>query len=208
MRRFAPPTALAVLAALLLCACGGSRKPAATSTPAKSSKAAIAFSECMRANGVPNFPDPTGNGIGIQVQQNNGQMTVNGVSVNAPAFEKAQQTCQSKLPTPPPLSEAQIASITKGALKMAECMRANGVPNFPDPKVSAGPGGRGVRVQMGASGSNPGFNPQSPAFERAQQKCATATHGKGFAIAVAPGKQKAAASSGSVSPANTVKSGS
>ncbi len=44
-------------------------------------------------------------------------------------------------------------------LAFAECMRANGVPNFPDPE----PGG-GVALPAGT-------NPSSPAFKAAQAKC-------------------------------------
>jgi hypothetical protein len=45
------------------------------------------------------------------------------------------------------------------ALKLAECMRSHGVANFPDPN------GQGV-----IEGS--GIDPNSPAFQRAQQRCA------------------------------------
>ncbi len=48
------------------------------------------------------------------------------------------------------------------ALKFAQCMRAHGLSNFPDP--SAGGGG----IQFQASG---GLNPQSPGFKSAQQAC-------------------------------------
>jgi hypothetical protein len=46
-------------------------------------------------------------------------------------------------------------------LRVSECMRSHGVPNFPDP--SGGGGG------FNLNGS--GINPQSPAFESAQQAC-------------------------------------
>jgi hypothetical protein len=51
---------------------------------------------------------------------------------------------------------------------MATCMRSHGVPNFPDPKVQAGPNG-GVGVQLNASGGGP--NPSSPTFQAAQKIC-------------------------------------
>ena len=51
---------------------------------------------------------------------------------------------------------------------MARCMRANGVPNFPDPIVGTGSGGHGVRLGFRVG---PGVDPQSPAFQSAQQKC-------------------------------------
>jgi hypothetical protein len=124
----------------------------------------------MRANGVPNFPDPGGNGGGIQVQSSaNGSMTVNGVAVSAPAFHNATKKCQSEMPQGRPVSAGQIAKLRAGALKMANCMRSHGVPNFPDPVVRAGPGGRGIEMSVG--GANAGINQQSPAFQKAQQTC-------------------------------------
>jgi len=50
------------------------------------------------------------------------------------------------------------------ALAYSSCMRSHGVPNFPDPQQTAGGG-----IQI--SGSQAGMNPQSPAFESAQQSC-------------------------------------
>jgi hypothetical protein len=59
----------------------------------------------MRANGVPNFPDPPGNGAyGVKsfAQQSNGTtMSINGVSVNAPTFRAAMVECRQYLPQPP-----------------------------------------------------------------------------------------------------------
>lgn len=48
-----------------------------------------------------------------------------------------------------------------GPLPFARCMRANGVPNFPDPK----PGGGGQFAVPA------GTNPAAPAFRAAQAKC-------------------------------------
>ena len=50
-------------------------------------------------------------------------------------------------------------------MKAAACMRANGVPNYPDPKLIDG----SIYRNLNAS---PNINPSSPAFQRAAQKCA------------------------------------
>jgi hypothetical protein len=159
-----------MVVAISLSACGGSSAPAkktASNVGSSRSNSMLAMAKCMRANGVPNFPDPSGSG-GIQVNQSpNGSMTVNGVAVNAPAFQKATSKCQSKLPQGSPTSAAQIAKIRAGALKMANCMRSHGVTNFQDPVVKAGPGGRGIEMSVGS----PGVDQRSPAFEKAQQIC-------------------------------------
>ncbi len=93
----------------------------------------------MRRHGVPDFPDPSSGGrFGIQQSSSGnggGTLSVDGrqLSVSAPAFQTAMQECQKYQPQGPPISGAQLAKLQKGALKMAQCMRTHGVPNFPDP---------------------------------------------------------------------------
>ncbi len=175
MLRYATIPALA--ATLLVAGCGNSKDPSNDPSSASLRSAGLEFAGCMRSHGVPNFPDPgagSGGGLQIQSSQRNGQgqgqgqgqtMTVNGVAVNAPAFQSAMNTCQKYMPKPKPISGG-ITQLKANALKYGECMRSNGVPNFPDPKVQSGPNG-GVGVQIGGSG----IDPQAPAFKAAQRKC-------------------------------------
>jgi hypothetical protein len=125
----------------------------------------------MRRHGVPNFPDPTGNGSGglqIQASQRAGSgpsLRVNGVSVNAPAFQAAMQSCRSYLPNggqPPALSASQRQAM----LAFAHCMRSHGLPGFPDPTFN----GSRVGIRFGPGS---GINPDSPAFKSAQTACAS-----------------------------------
>ncbi len=166
-----PLIASLILPGLLIAACGSSSPGSSTGTTARvTAGSGIAFAACMRANGVPNFPDPTasaGGGIQIQASQRNGSgatMTVNGVPVSAPAFRAAMTKCNSKLPSH--AGQIPIASLRSNALAMAKCMRAHGVPNFPDPQVSASGGGVAVRISAGS-----GVDPSSPAFQKAQTIC-------------------------------------
>jgi hypothetical protein len=156
---------LLTAAAIGLAACGSSSQSASSIKP----NAMVTFAKCMRANGVPSFPDPGSNGNGgLIVQKKIGSgasLTVNGVSVSSPAFQAAMQACHSKLPNgghPPALSAGQRSAM----LKFSQCMRANGVTNFPDPTF--GPGGR-IGLRVGPQG---GLDPNSPAFQRAQATCA------------------------------------
>jgi hypothetical protein len=126
----------------------------------------------MRSHGVPNFPDPGSNargGLLIQASQRAGSgasMTVNGVSVNAPAFQSAMQTCRKDLPNGGTPSPAQTAKMKAAALAMARCMRSHGVPDFPDPVFQTGPnGGFGIRL------GGPRLDKNSPAFQAAQKVC-------------------------------------
>jgi hypothetical protein len=64
-------------------------------------------------------------------------------------------------------SQGASSSHYAAGLRFADCMRSHGVPNFPDP----GPGG-GIQI-------NGGINPQSPAFQSAQQACSKLLPGGG-----------------------------
>ncbi|HEY2161189.1 MAG TPA: hypothetical protein VGH24_07785 [Solirubrobacteraceae bacterium] len=168
---------LILASALLLVACGSSSSNSAAARLGQP----VVFAKCMRAHGVPNFPDPGSNGSGgmvIQARAGTPQnVTVNGVSVNAPAFRSAMQTCRSKLPgggTPPPLSASRKAAI----LKFAQCMRAHGLTNFPDPAFQAD-GRIGLTV-----GAKNGLDPSSPAFQRAQAACGPLQKGGGAQVRV------------------------
>jgi hypothetical protein len=120
---------------------------------------ALAYSQCMRAHGVTDFPDPNAQGM-IQISGG----PTSDLSPNNPTFEKAQNACQSKMPTPSPAQQAQAL---KNALKMAQCMRDHGITDFPDPQ--SGPGGRISLSLHGSPGSD--LNPNDPAFQRAQKVC-------------------------------------
>lgn len=87
---------------------------------------ALAFAKCMRANGVPSFPDPIpGGGLAFRAS---GQVTA------SPAFRRAQAKCQPLI-GPGPLSPgAPPSAKTMNQLRrIASCMREHGVPQFPDP---------------------------------------------------------------------------
>jgi hypothetical protein len=137
-------------AAILLPACGGSH---ATHHPRKSAatSSAIKFARCMRANGVPSFPD---SGATIQPGSSRQTMSINGVSVSSPAFESAQQKCEHYISSPP--SVAQQAKFKQEILKVARCMRAHGIKAFPD---------------SGTFNTSSSLNPDAPAFQAASKDC-------------------------------------
>jgi hypothetical protein len=159
---------LALVAAAGIAACGSNST--ATDSAAKTDQM-VTFAKCMRSHGVPNFPDPGTNGSGgIQIQQSRvagsgSSMTVNGVSVSAPAFQSAMQACRHDLPNgghPPPLTAARKQAM----LKFSQCMREHGLTNFPDPTF--GSSGT-VRLQIARQA---GVDPNSPTFRQAQAACA------------------------------------
>ena len=161
--------ALAALACgLAVAACGGSGatagEPAGTGTNA-SNPQAVAASECMRAHGITNFPDPVKGpgGLGLSVSESPGSptITVGGIPFGGPAFTAAAKTCNfgPGSNARPLLSAAQ----RHGMVENAACMRTHGVPNFPDPTF--GPRG-GVK-----GGASDGINRNAPAFLRANHDC-------------------------------------
>jgi hypothetical protein len=172
MFRRAATISVCLAVSLALAACGSSSP--GTSAAKLKADAFLSFARCMRANGVSSFPDPggaTGGGLRIQAFPSAGaspqSLTVNGTPVNAPAFRSAMSKCQGKLPHFGRPSAQQLARMRKGALAMARCMRAHGIPNFPDPQFRSGPGGRlGIAIGPGS-----GVDPSSPAFQAAARAC-------------------------------------
>jgi hypothetical protein len=122
---------------------------------------AVAYAECMRSHGVPNFPDPKVSTNGNEVKVAIG---VNPSITGNPHFKSAQQACNKLLPGGGP-GEGPTHQITPQEqsryLKAADCVRSHGVPNFPDPTFSGG----GVHIE------HQGLNESSPAFKAAVHAC-------------------------------------
>jgi hypothetical protein len=82
---------------------------------------AVRFAECVRVHGVPHFPDPDTSG------------SFNfGVDVSEQVFASAVNACKALEP-PGALSSKRSYEQQSAALRFAACVRANGVPDFPDP---------------------------------------------------------------------------
>ncbi len=160
----------ALSCALLVAACGSSSNPssAQTGTGSSLSGSLVKFSACMRSNGVPGFPDPSTsqgpNSFGIDGYNFNLPSNLNSQS---PAYEAADKTCRGLIGggSSSPRNPELVAKAKQSALAHAHCMREHGVPNFPDPTVSAN--AEGITVSSGGAG----LNPRSPAFQQAQKAC-------------------------------------
>jgi hypothetical protein len=151
----------AVTCGVAIAACGSSDK---TSTNASRGDPGLRFAQCMRAHGVSNFPDPSPGGD-LEIGSNSG------VNPRSPAFQSAQRSCRSLLPFkggPPAMTAAERAA----ALRFAECMRANGQPDFPDPGSPAAGGSHLVLVLRGmVFAPGRGIDPKSPAFRQSASRC-------------------------------------
>ncbi len=135
-----PQAALALIAMVALISACGSRAPAATGTGGASSndnntaatasaQKAVKFAKCMRSNGVSQFPDLGGSGkLTIDA-------VVNGSSLDpgAPAFKQAISACKALEPAGFMGNGTRSPQQMQAALKFAQCIRENGVKDFPDP---------------------------------------------------------------------------
>ncbi|GAA3628062.1 hypothetical protein GCM10022419_136370 [Nonomuraea rosea] len=146
------------LAALTMAgaACGSDQEPgrtvaslapqagsASAAAPQGGSKAdPVAFAQCVRENGVPDFKDPEPG---------------KGLDLDSPALTKAAEACKEFMPAPPPQNDPGATWSTADKLKYAACMRDNGVPSFPDPDA-----GGGFKLDD---------DPNTPQFKKAEKAC-------------------------------------
>jgi hypothetical protein len=154
--------------AALINACGSSA-PAAPGnggsdggTSTAGHEKAVKFSECMRRNGVSQFPDPGASGrLTIDAVANGSSL-----DTSTPAFERAISTCKNLEPAGF-MGSKRSSQQQQAALKFAQCVRTNGVPDFPDPI----PNGPLVDTNRIPSAANPGG---MSALTAAMQKCGDA----------------------------------
>lgn len=150
--------------AMLVTACHSGGSTAAAGNPSSSGSAAgsgavsqtpsgPAFAQCMRAHGVTDFPDPQG--------PNQNRFLIPAAVQSNPHYQSASAACESLRPRQSAGGGGGGAS-QQQLLAFTQCMRANGVSNFPDP----GPDG--------AINLN-GVDRSSPQFQHAAQTCASRT---------------------------------
>ena len=127
--------AAAITAAAAIAACGGGSSSggiahlSSSSTKAKSAVTStekpnpLAFAQCMRKHGLPDFPDPTSSG---QLQ------LPSGLTTSSPAFQKAAKVCGYLIggeTAPKPITQTPQMQAT--ALKLARCMRGTACRTSP-----------------------------------------------------------------------------
>ena len=152
LRRAWQPTArtaaaiIATAALALPAAC--SDRPSSTGgaggTPSAGASAdspsAVAYSSCMRSHGVPNFPDPP-NGGGVPkgsaqefgVSGSQYQAATDACQPLYPATDGSIQLCEMTGDCP----QAVVQQAVNLMRRYARCLRAHGVPNWPDPTIDS-----------------------------------------------------------------------
>jgi hypothetical protein len=114
----------------------------------------LAFSQCMRDNGIPDFPDPQfsdGGGVSLSIPEGTDRAKV----------DAAHEKCQQYLPNGGEPGRADPEALER-MRKFAECMRDNGFPDFPDPTDE------GLQIN---GDEHPDLNPDNPAFVAAEKTC-------------------------------------
>ena len=133
-RAAGPLAVMLVVTAVSLAACGGSPSNGAasrgsTTTTSSSSAAAqgpaasaLRFANCMRSNGVTNYPDPSSNGR---------PQTNNQIDRNSPTFLRAYKACQKYAPIGeggPPCAHSCPTALCPGVRPMHAQARVPAVP--------------------------------------------------------------------------------
>jgi hypothetical protein len=129
MNRKLWPLAALALVALIGAGCGGSSSSGGDgNASAANQEKAVKFAQCMRENGVSQFPDPDASG-NLTIDA-----VVNGSSIDpdGPTWNHAIDACKDLQP-PGFTGEERSSSQQEAALQFAQCIRENGVPDFPDP---------------------------------------------------------------------------
>ena len=182
-RRASPATARTVAATLaaacvgLLAACGGSipsssgvaTLPSPSAAVSATTQAgttgvpnasdmiarAVAYAQCMRTNGVPDWPDPDPSGAFPK-------SALEHLGVTDAQLQTGEAACAHLLPNggggP---TQQQLQQGTAQALAFARCMRSNGVSGFPDPDHTG-------RIPDPAS---VGLDQGAPLFQAANDAC-------------------------------------
>jgi hypothetical protein len=132
-RRLRPLAALAMVA---LIGAGCSDTPAETGNTGTGSNGAnksatngsktLKFADCMRENGITEFPDQNGSSDQEFVE------AIEKLDPGSTAFKKALGACKDVQP-PGLLGGKASPQQMSARLKFAQCIRDNGVKDFPDP---------------------------------------------------------------------------
>jgi hypothetical protein len=165
------------MVAVIGAGCGGTGSSGGISTAAPAGNAgnstdptrekAVRYAECMRANGVSAFPDPDATGaLTIDAVANSSSL-----DTSSAAFEQALSACKDLEP-PGFRGQERNAQEQARALEFAQCMRDNGVKDFPDPTPN------GPLIDTNRIPSAAGRGALSiPGFQAAVQKCRDALAG-------------------------------
>jgi hypothetical protein len=169
MRRCRPLTLGAIVTAatvpLLAAGCGGGLQARArigsssTTAVTTARNRLVAYSDCMRTERVPNFPEPNRSG---RIPMRKVDALIDDPQL-ALASVACEGVCGSARPSAAAASSQCLALDTAGRLSFARCMRTHGVTKFPGAAADGAVSGAMVRAR--------GIDMNSSAFVRAVAEC-------------------------------------
>ncbi|MFC4122596.1 hypothetical protein [Nonomuraea zeae] len=126
---------------------GTGDKAAASAAPSEDPyQKSLKFAQCMRENGIDMADPEPGKGIMMKLDKNTPKETM----------DKAQEACKQYAPSGVRQGGGD-PKMAENLRKVAQCMRDNGVENYPDPEGGA------MRIT--------GDVGEDPDFKSAQEKC-------------------------------------
>ncbi len=171
----------AISISLILAACGGSSPASGVADNGQSGEEAkfADFARCLREHGINAEAATTpGGGHGLKVSPRPG-------GPHGPQqFEAAEKACRRYRPAEKKvnLSPQQRVEREEAVQKFAKCMREHGI------KVEASGAGGGIQIQIHAHpGAEGAPDPESPAFQQAQNSCQKLLPGGGPSSALHTG---------------------
>jgi hypothetical protein len=139
--------AAALIGVVAVVTAGGS-SPSDETAPAADQEQARKYAQCIRENGVPDFPDPDPSGRFSDREHDE----------DDPALRAAQEACRDLAPGGEHENFGDPAFVEQ-AREFAQCMRDNGLPDFPDPDADGRFRGRSHELQS------------DPSFRAAMETC-------------------------------------
>ncbi|HEX4822545.1 MAG TPA: hypothetical protein VFV00_20215 [Acidimicrobiales bacterium] len=131
-RLLGPLVALALTLVVASCSNGASKTGTAASNSASSEpttttvdlhEQGVKYADCMRQHGVAHFPDP----------EPAGNFPDFGIDVSRDEWTAAATACKDLQPPSIDYSSKRTPDQQSAALRFAQCVRDNGVKDFPDP---------------------------------------------------------------------------
>jgi hypothetical protein len=162
--------------ALLVTGCSstsGDAPDSQSATTTSAAQSAVAYSRCMRANGIPDFPDPVSGGPVPKVGAEQ-------LGVSASQLQGAQSACRSVYPTnggslanslrqceeTGDCPENVVTKVMTQLRKFSQCMRTEGLAKWPDPVLDA-EGRPEIYIRPWIDG----FDPESPQVSNQMMHC-------------------------------------
>jgi len=133
---------------------GESQEAEPTASAPAPADAALTYSQCMREHGLTEFPDADAEG--------RIKLKLGTIDPDAAVFRSAGDACRHLAPEGWGDAAASPGD-AEVMLEFARCLRANGVPEYPDPDPNAG-----LQIRIGPGSA---LDPNDPKVKTALESC-------------------------------------